>query len=336
MTGESMTSRFSRFGVIGGGAWGTALAQLLAADGAPVRLWAREADVVAAINADHSNPAFLPGAALSPSLTATDDLADMADHDALLVVVPVPFLRAVLAELPAGDAPLIFCSKGMEAGSFAFPIDIARDLAPQRPHAVLSGPTFAHEVAAGLPTAITLAAADAGLAADLAQALARPHFRPYVSTDVIGAEIGGAVKNILAIACGIVDGAGLGLNARAALISRGFAEMTRFGLARGAQAETLAGLAGLGDLVLTCTSSNSRNFALGQGLGRGEPAEALMADRRTVAEGAFSAPVVVAAARADGIDMPITDTVARLVAGETRVTEAVQALLSRPLRSEGR
>ncbi|WP_137869786.1 NAD(P)H-dependent glycerol-3-phosphate dehydrogenase [Sphingopyxis microcysteis] len=330
-----MTS-YKNFGVVGGGAWGTALAQLLAADGAPVRLWAREAEVVTAINAEHRNPGFLPGAALSASLTATGSLVDMAELDALLIVVPVPFLRAVLADLPAGDAPLIFCSKGMEAGSFAFPIDMARDLAPQRPHAVLSGPTFANEVAAGLPTAITLAAADPDLAAAIAGAIARPHFRPYVSTDVIGAEIGGAIKNILAIACGIVDGAGLGLNARAALISRGFAEMTRFGLARGAQAETLAGLAGLGDLVLTCTSSNSRNFALGQGLGRGEDAATLMADRRTVAEGAFSAPVVAAAARADGIDMPICDTVARLVAGETRVADAIHALLSRPLRSEGR
>lgn len=330
-----MTS-YSNFGVVGGGAWGTALAQLLAAEGAPVRLWAREADVVAAINADHRNPLFLPDAALSPSLTATDDLADLAGCDALLVVVPVPFLRAVLAELPASTAPLILCSKGMEAGSFAFPIDMARELAAGRPHAVLSGPTFAHEVAAGLPTAITLAADDAAVAADIARALARPHFRPYASTDVIGAEIGGAIKNILAIGCGIVDGAGLGLNARAALISRGFAEMTRFGLSRGAAAETLAGLAGLGDLVLTCTSSNSRNFALGQGLGRGETAAALMADRRTVAEGAFSAPVVAAAARADGIEMPITDAVARLVAGEIRVAEAVQALLSRPLRTEGR
>lgn len=331
-----MTSSYSRFGVVGGGAWGTALAQLLAADGAPVTLWAREADVVAAINTDHRNPLFLPGATLSPSLVATGDLADLAACDALLVVVPVPFLRATLADLPAGDAPLILCSKGMEAESFAFPIDIARDVAPTRPVAVLSGPTFAHEVAAGLPTAITLAAADRARADALAHALARPHFRPYVSTDVIGAEIGGAVKNILAIASGIVDGAGLGLNARAALISRGFAEMTRFGLARGALAETLAGLAGLGDLVLTCTSSNSRNFALGQGLGRGEEAAVLMADRRTVAEGAFSAPVVAAAARADGIDMPITDAVARLVAGEIRAAEAIQALLSRPLRPEGR
>lgn len=331
-----MTSSFSRFGVIGGGAWGTALAQLLAAEGAPVRLWAREPDVVAAINAEHRNPLFLADAALSPSLSATHDLAAMGDLDALLIVVPVPFLRVVLADLPAGNAPLILCSKGMEAQSFAFPIDIACELCPARPHAVLSGPTFAHEVAAGLPTAVTLAATDPALAFALAQALARRHFRPYVSTDVIGAEIGGAIKNILAIACGIVEGAGLGLNARAALISRGFAEMTRFGLARGAQAETLAGLAGLGDLVLTCTSSNSRNFALGLGLGRGESAAALMADRRTVAEGAFSAPVIAAAARADDIDMPITDAVARLVDGEIRVSDAIQALLSRPLRSEGR
>ena len=330
-----MTS-YKSFGVVGGGAWGTALAQLLAAEGAPVRLWAREEEVVAAINAEHRNPLFLPDAKLSPSLAATGALADLVACDALLVVVPVPFLRAVLADLPGGDAPLIFCSKGMEAGSFAFPIDIARTVCPGRPLAVLSGPTFAHEVAAGLPTAITLAAADAATAETLAQALARPHFRPYVSTDMIGAEIGGAVKNILAIACGIVDGAGLGLNARAALISRGFAEMTRFGLARGAEAETLAGLAGLGDLVLTCTSSNSRNFALGQGLGRGAEAAVLMADRRTVAEGAFSAPVIAAAARADGIEMPITDAVARLVAGQIRAGEAIQALLSGPLRPEGR
>jgi len=335
MTREGMTS-YRNFGVVGGGAWGTALAQLLAAGGAPVRLWARETDVVAAINGEHRNPLFLPDATLAPSLTATGDLAELAACDALLIVVPVPYMRAVLAELPPGDAPLILCSKGMEAESFAFPVDIARDVTPSRPVAVLSGPTFAHEVAAGLPTAITLAATDPALADALAQAIARPHFRPYVSGDVTGAEIGGAVKNILAIASGIVDGAGLGLNARAALISRGFAEMTRFGLARGAETETLAGLAGLGDLILTCTSSNSRNFALGQGLGRGQEAATLMADRRTVAEGAFSAPVVAAAARADGIDMPITDAVARLVAGEIRAGEAIQALLSRPLRREGR
>jgi glycerol-3-phosphate dehydrogenase (NAD(P)+) len=331
-----MSERYKRFGVVGGGAWGTALAQLLAANGEEVLLWAREAEVVDAINTEHRNPIFLPSAALSPSLTATSDMADLAALDALLIVVPVPFMRATLQQLPKGDAPLIFCSKGMEAGSFAFPVDIAADICPERPVAVFSGPTFAHEVAAGLPTAITLAAGDEAQAHALAEAIARPHFRPYISTDVIGAEIGGAVKNILAIACGIVEGAGLGLNARAALISRGFAEMTRFGMARGAQAETLAGLAGLGDLVLTCTSSNSRNFALGEGLGRGESAAHLLADRRTIAEGAHSAPVIAAAAKAQNIEMPITEAVARLVAGDIGVAEVVQDLLTRPLRAEGR
>lgn len=331
-----MSMTFTRFGVIGGGAWGTALAQLLAADGGDVRLWAREEEVVSAINADHRNPLFLPNISLSPSLTATQNMAELADRDALLVVVPVPFMRAALADLPASDAPLILCSKGMEAGSFAFPVDIVHDLYPNRACAVLSGPTFAHEVAAGLPTAVTLAAHEEVLAQALAQSIARPHFRPYISTDVMGAEIGGAVKNILAIACGIVEGAGLGLNARAALISRGFAEMTRFGMARGAQAETLAGLAGLGDLVLTCTSSNSRNFALGEGLGRGLSAQSLMSDRRTIAEGAHSAPVVAAAAASQSIDMPITAAVAELVAGKISVKQAVQDLLNRPLRAEGR
>lgn len=335
MTREGMTANYRQFGVIGGGAWGTALAQLLAAEGAAVRLWAHEADVVAAINQAHENPRFLPGSALSPSLTATTDLADMAACDALLVVVPVPFLRTVLAQLPASAAPLILCSKGMETGSFAFPVDMVRDLDPARSVAVLSGPTFAHEVAAGQPTAITLAAKDLSLAHSLAAAIARPHFRPYVSDDVIGAEIGGAVKNILAIACGIVDGAGLGLNARAALIGRGFAEMTRFGLARGARAETLAGLAGLGDLVLTCTSVHSRNFALGQGLGRGQSAANLLAARDSVAEGAHSAPVVAAAAAAQGIDMPIVAAVARLLAGDASVDAIVRDLLTRPLRAEG-
>lgn len=329
-----MTARFSRFGVVGGGAWGTALAQMLAAEGAPVRLWARESDVVAAINRDHINATFLPDCPLSKSLSATSELADLATCDALLIVVPVPFLRDILAALPDGQAPLILCSKGMEKGSFAFPIDMAHEVQPGRACAILSGPTFAHEVAAALPTAVTLAANDTKLAEDLAQALARPHFRPYVSHDVIGAEIGGAIKNILAIGCGIVDGAGLGLNARAALISRGFAEMTRYGIARGAEAETLAGLAGLGDLVLTCTSANSRNYALGLGLGHGRAAVELLADCHTIAEGAFSAPVLAAAARNEGIDMPIISAVAELVAGEANVDAVVRALLARPLQPE--
>jgi glycerol-3-phosphate dehydrogenase (NAD(P)+) len=323
-----------KIGVIGGGAWGTALAQVAAAGGEPVLLWAREADVVAGINSEHENTAFLPGIPLSPAIRATGSLGDLAGMEALLVVAPAQHVRAVLAEIPAGDQPLILCAKGIEAGTRMLVGEVARAVRPNAPVAVVSGPTFAHEVARGLPTAVTLACADAGLRSRLAARLATPAFRPYASDDVIGAEIGGAVKNVLAIACGVVEGAGLGQNARAALIARGFAEMTRFGLARGAKAETLAGLSGLGDLVLTCSSTASRNFSLGVGLGQGQRAAALLADRRTVAEGAFTAPVLVEAAREAGVDMPVTAAVDRLLNGAA-AGEVIEALLARPLRAEG-
>ncbi len=322
-------------GVLGAGAWGTALAQVIASDGSPVTLWAREADVVAAINTSHENTVFLPGRALSPLVRATGSLADLAACDALLVVVPAQHVRAVLAEAPVGATPLVLCAKGIEAGTDRTVAEVAAVVAPAAPVAVLSGPTFAHEVAAGLPTALTLACEDEGLGGRLAERLARPGFRPYLTTDVVGAEIGGAVKNVLAIACGVVEGAGLGLNARAALIARGFAEMTRYGLARGARAETLGGLSGLGDLVLTCSSTASRNFSLGVGLGRGASAAALLDDCRTVAEGAATAPVLARSAEAHGVDMPITDAVAALLAGEVDAREAIEALLARPLRAEG-
>lgn len=324
-----------KLGIVGGGAWGTALAQVAAAGGAEsVRLWAREAAVVDAINRDHANPAFLPGIALSPAIIATHGLAELADRDALLIVTPAQHLRTVLSGLPEGNRPLVLCAKGMEAGTMRLMSEVAREMCPQAPIAVLSGPTFAGEVARGLPTAVTLACEDTALAERLAERMARTAFRPYVSTDVVGAEIGGAVKNVLAIACGVVEGAGLGQNARAALIARGFAEMTRFGLARGARLETLTGLSGLGDLVLTCGSVSSRNFALGKGLGEGQSAAALLGDRRTVAEGAFTAPVLVAAAAVAGIDMPVATAVATLLAGEASVGEVVARLLARPLRTE--
>jgi glycerol-3-phosphate dehydrogenase (NAD(P)+) len=320
-------------GVIGGGAWGTALAQVAANAGHAVRLWAREAEVVAAINGVHENTAFLPGITLSPAIHATQDWAMLVDARALLVVTPAQHMRAVLANLRDHAAPLILCSKGIEAGTLLPLHEVARQAVPRAPIAVLSGPTFAHEVAAGLPTAVTLAAEDAELAATLAALIAQPTFRPYASSDVIGAEIGGAVKNVLAIACGVVDGAGLGQNARAALIARGFAEMTRFGLARGARAETLAGLSGLGDLVLTCSSTSSRNFSLGRGIGQGHPAATLLENRLTVAEGAHTAPVLREAARQAGVDMPITEAVCRLLDGAP-VAATIDALLSRPLRAE--
>ncbi|SFP51023.1 NAD(P)H-dependent glycerol-3-phosphate dehydrogenase [Sphingomonas rubra] len=322
-----------RIGVIGGGAWGTALAQVAAHGGREVLLWAREAEVVASITDEHVNRSFLGGVALSPSIRATGELGELDAVDAFLVVAPAQHVGAVLAETPVRGRPLVLCAKGIEAGSRRLVGEVARAAHPDAAVAVLSGPTFAHEVAQGLPTAVTLACEDAGLRARLAERLASPHFRPYASSDVIGAEIGGAVKNVLAIGCGVVEGAGLGQNARAALIARGFAEMTRFGLARGARAETLAGLSGLGDLVLTCSSTSSRNFSLGVGLGQGRAASALLADRRTVAEGAFTAPVLAQAAVEAGVDMPVTEAVCRLLDG-AEVEAVIGDLLARPLRDE--
>jgi glycerol-3-phosphate dehydrogenase (NAD(P)+) len=323
-----------RVGVIGGGAWGTALAQT-AAGGGDVLLWARDPAVVAAIDGAHENPAFLPGVALSPAIRATTDIADLAQCAAILVVAPAQHVREVLGRLPAGSAPLILCAKGIEAGTKLLMTEVAAEVRPTAPIAVLSGPSFAHEVAAGQPTALTLACEDVALGEALAARIARPAFRLYRSTDTIGAEIGGAVKNVLAIACGVVEGMGLGQNARAALISRGFAEMTRFGVARGARLATLAGLSGLGDLVLTCSSPSSRNFSLGVGLGRGGSAADLLADRRTVAEGAFTAPVLRAAAAAAGVEMPIVDAVCALIEGRAAASDVVETLLARPRRSEG-
>ncbi|MDF0542580.1 NAD(P)-dependent glycerol-3-phosphate dehydrogenase [Sphingobium sp. H39-3-25] len=322
-----------KIGVLGAGAWGTALAQVAAAGGDPVLLWAFEPEVVAEVNAAHRNPLYLDGVALAPSLTATGDMADLAACDALLVVTPAQHLRGIIAAAPAG-IPLILCAKGIEAGTGLLMSEVAEQVRPGSPIAVLSGPSFAHEVARGLPCALTLACADADLGAQIAARIARPAFRLYLSDDVIGAEIGGAVKNVLAIGCGVAEGAGLGLNARAALISRGFAEMTRFGLARGGRTETLAGLAGLGDLVLTCSSTDSRNFSLGKALGQGVPAAELLANRRTVAEGAFTAPVLHDAARTAGVDMPIVEAVCALLDGKAPVGAIVEALLARPLRTE--
>lgn len=322
-------------GVVGGGAWGTAIAQVMASGENEVRIWAREDEVIEGINSLHENHSFLPGIPLSPLIRATSDLSWVSEAQAVFVVTPAQFMRPVLEQLSQHAEPLILCSKGIEAGSLKLLHEVAREAVDGSPVAVMSGPTFAHEVARGLPTAVTLAAEDRGLAAQLAELIARPTFRPYISTDVVGAEIGGAVKNVLAIACGVVEGAGLGLNARAALIARGFAEMVRFGVARGAQAETLSGLSGFGDLVLTCTSTNSRNFALGVGLGQGRSATELLADRKTVAEGAATAPVLHEAAAQAGVDMPVAAAVKALLEDEVSVDEAIAQLLARPLKAEG-
>ncbi len=321
-------------GVIGAGAWGTALAQVIASGGEEVLLWAREDDVVASINEQRENRHFLQGVGLSPLIIATTELGQLCPCDINLVVAPSQHMRSVLKELPAKGQHLILCTKGIEQGSGAFMHQIALERGIGGGIAVLSGPTFAHEVAAGMPTAVTLACEQSGLAKSLAERIARSHFRPYITNDIIGAEIGGAVKNVLAIGCGVVDGKGLGQNARAALIARGFAEMTRFGLAHGARIETLSGLSGLGDLVLTCSSVSSRNFALGRGIGEGMSAAELLSDRRTVAEGAATAPVLLEIARAKGIEMPIAEAICGLIEGRINADEAIIQLLARPLRAE--
>jgi len=323
-------------GVLGAGAWGTALAQMLASDRREVLLWALEPEVVEAVNGERRNPLYLPYATLASTIRATGDLSEMEGLETLLVVTPAQHMGRVLGSMAAHPRDLVLCSKGIDAATGHLLNHLARDLAPDSEVAVLSGPTFAHEVAAGLPTAVTLACGGGEAQWErLSEQIARPTFRPYYSDDLVGAEIGGAVKNVLAIACGVVDGLSLGQNARAALIARGYAEMLRFGAALGARAETLAGLCGLGDLVLTCSSTSSRNFSLGKALGEGGDPAVLMADRHTVAEGAHTAPVLAKIATERGVAMPIVDAVNRLLAGEP-AREAVAALLSRPLRPEAR
>ena len=327
--------------VLGGGAWGTALAQMLASpsdDGGArdVLLWALEPEVVEDINTNHRNSRFLPSAQLAPNIRATGDLKDVADAGTILAVVPAQHLRSVLADLPGFSGDLVICAKGIEQSTGALMSDVAAQASPQATLAALSGPTFAHEVADGLPAAVTLACGGGEAQWErLSPFIARPHFRPYYSDDLVGAEIGGAVKNVLAIACGVVDGLALGQNARNALIARGFAEMVRFGEALGARRATLTGLCGLGDLVLTCSSTSSRNFSLGKAIGEGESAAALMADRQTVAEGAHTAPVLQRLAREKGIEMPIVDAVVALLDG-AGARSIVDDLLSRPLTTERR
>jgi glycerol-3-phosphate dehydrogenase (NAD(P)+) len=321
-------------GIIGAGAWGTALATVMQRAHNDALIWAHEAEVVESINAERRNHLYLPSIELAQGIRATSDITEMANCHALMLVTPAQHLRATLLALPKFSKPLILCCKGIEADTQLLMSEVAAEICPDNAIAVLSGPTFAHEVAAGMPTAITLACATEALGTQLMRLVAAPAFRPYWSGDVIGAEIGGAVKNVLAIGCGVVDGAGLGLNARASLIARGFTEMQRYGLARGAEAETLAGLSGLGDLVLTCSSENSRNFALGRGLGQGKSAADMLADRRTVAEGASTAPVLLQSAKKLGVNMPIVEAVCALLSGAATVAQVIEALLSRPLRAE--
>ena len=329
--------QFKTAGVIGAGAWGTALAQVAGWAGLEVLLQAREPEVVESIRARRINEAFLPGITLDDHVSVTSELSDLAVCDVILAVPPAQHLRASLAAFAPHarkGLPILLCAKGVEQGSLKLMTDVLAETLPAAPAAVLSGPSFAGEVARGLPSAVTLACADEALGEELMWTLSAPGFRPYLATDLIGAEVGGAIKNVLAIACGMAEGRGLGRSAHAALITRGFAEMTRMGVALGGQAETVAGLCGLGDLVLTCSSPQSRNMSLGLALGQGQTVEQALAGKRSVAEGYESAPAVRELATKMGVDMPISLAVAALLSGETTVDQVIDALLSRPLKVE--
>ncbi len=328
---------FPRIAVLGAGAWGTALAMTALRAGRDVTLWARDAALLAEIDAHHENRRRLPGIALDPALQTTPDLADAAAADAVVLAVPAQTVRQVAGDLAPHlrpGTPVVIAAKGFERETGRLMSEVVAEAAPAARPAVLSGPSFAADVANGLPTAVTLAAAGHDLAKELVAALGHAAFRPYSSTDLVGVQVGGAVKNVLAIACGAAKGRRLGASAAAALISRSLAELRRLGQAMGARPETMMGLSGLGDLVLTATSEQSRNMSFGLALGRGGTVEAAMEASTAVTEGVHTAPAVVAMARRHGVEMPVSEAVATVLAGELDVARAVEALLARPFRDE--
>ena len=334
---RDMETAIQTVGVLGAGAWGTALAQVCARAGRTVTLWAHEPATAETIRRTGQNGLYLPGVTLDPAITVTNDLAAAGGLDLVLAVVPAQHLRGALtafAPHARTGLPVALCAKGVEQGSLKLMTEVLAETLPQAIPAVLSGPSFAGEVARELPTAVTLACADATAGEAIALAIATPSFRPYLASDMIGAEIGGAVKNVLAIACGIAEGRQMGRSAHAALITRGFAELTRLAVARGAQASTLTGLCGLGDLVLTCSSPQSRNMSVGLALGRGETLQQALSGKSSVAEGVASAPAVQALAAKLGVETPICEAVDAVLDGRLEVGEAIRGLLARPLKTE--
>lgn len=329
---------FQHFGVIGGGAWGTALTQALCRAGRDVTLWVREAGLAQTINETHENATYLSGVSLDARLRATQDMAALKSCDAWLLVVPVQHMRGVCAQLqaaePSAPSPIVVCSKGIEVGTLKLPATIVGEALPGHPLAVLSGPSFARELANDQPTAVTLACEQEDVGQALCRAVGGLAFRPYYSADVIGAQIGGAIKNVIAIATGIAMGCQMGENARAALVTRGLAEMRRLAAALGARDDTLMGLSGLGDLVLTCCSTQSRNMSLGLALGQGQPLAQILSSRNSVAEGVATSAAVAALAELKGVDMPIVMAVDAILNRGASVGNVISGLLSRPLKNE--
>lgn len=327
-----------KIGIIGAGAWGTALAQSMADADRQVVMWAREPEVVASINDKHENTMFLPGVALHDHIAATGSLSSLRDCSTLLLVTPAQHMRASLTALKAELAegkPVVICAKGIEIETGNLMTQVAAEVAPQATVAVMSGPTFAAEIARGLPSAVTVAAKDKDLAQEIRDNIISKNLRPYITDDMIGTQIGGALKNVIAIACGILYGRQMGESAKAALMTRGLAEMARLTSAMGGKRETLMGMCGVGDLVLTCSSMQSRNFSLGVALGEGRSLAEIMGERNSVAEGVHTARAMTVLGRKHAVEMPISDAVCRCVTGAASVDEGINDLLDRPLRAEG-
>lgn len=323
--------------IIGAGAWGTALAQTFSSKGMPVTLWCRNSDLAQAINANHENTPYLPNTPLSPLIHATASLYDSLKSDVLLMVTPAQSLRGMLQDMAIHIRPehvLVLCSKGLELSTGKMMGDVARDVLPDTDFAVLTGPNFAHEIAAGQPAATTLACDKDTLAQELQSLIATPFFRPYITDDVIGAQIAGALKNVIAICCGIAYGMGMGESTRATLVTRGMAEIARLGCAMGAKRETFMGLSGLGDMILTCSSDKSRNFSLGAAFGQGESLQKILSERRSVTEGVHTAKAAAELAAQHNISMPISLAVHKCLNEGLSLDVAFREMLNRPLGYE--
>ena len=329
--------KYTNISIIGAGAWGTALAEVISRQGNKVNLWAREDDVVKSINTLNENTLYLPNVKLSELIIAQNNLDNMINCDLLLMVTPSQFMRSVLEEIKDNlndSIPVVLCSKGIETKTLSLMNEITESIIPKNPLAILSGPSFAIDVVNNKPTAVTLACKDLSIGKNIADSISLPTFRPYLSEDVVGAQIGGATKNVIAIAAGVVEGQNLGDSARAATIARGFSEINRLAVALGGQEETLSGLSGMGDLLLTCNSITSRNFSLGIKLGKGLSAEEATDGLSSIAEGMYSAKAIDKLSKKLGVEMPITNAVNDLIERKRSLDEIIDDLLSRPIRRE--
>ena len=328
---------FKNISILGAGAWGTALAEVMSRQGHQINLWAKESAVVSSINSSHENEVFLPNVKLSDLIVAFNNIEQITKCDLLLVVSPAQYTRETLVEVSKtlkSETPIILCSKGIEISTLSLMSQVTEDIFPENPVAILSGPSFAIDVVNNKPTAVTLACKDLEIGRTIAESISLPTFRPYISEDVIGAQIGGATKNVIAIAAGVVEGQKMGDSARAATIARGFSEIKRLAISMGGKEETLAGLSGMGDLLLTCNSKTSRNYSLGIKLGEGQSIEEATNGLSTIAEGMYSAKAITNLAKKNGIDMPITLAVNDLIEKKYSVTEIIDNLLNRPIKKE--